>query len=93
MGENRGGRKIKKPLRRGAFLYPYFTPTLKGSFDLGLGPSRFGHLLKVRLEDILVQAQHQAAALGAQGRVIIKSCHPLVPAPTIHTLVFVDRQN
>jgi hypothetical protein len=55
----------KKPLPRGAFLYPYFTTTLKGSFAFGLRPGRFGHLLKVRLEDILVQAQHQAAALGA----------------------------
>ena len=85
--------KSKKAPSPGAFLHSYFTTTLKGSCGLGLRPGRFGHLLKVRLEDILVQAQHQATALCAQGRVIIKSGHPLVLATTIHTLVFVDRHN
>jgi hypothetical protein len=55
--------------------------------------SRFGHLLKIRLEDIHVQAQHQAGAPSAQSRVIIKSGYPPVSAPTIPALVFVDRQN
>jgi hypothetical protein len=85
-------KKEKSPFP-GGFFHPYFTTKLKESFDLGFRPSRLSHLLKVRLEDILIQAQHQAAALGAQGRVIIKSGHPLVLACTIHTLVFVDRHN
>jgi hypothetical protein len=87
------GKKVKKPLTRGAFLHPYFSPKLQRSFGLGFGPGRFRHFLEVGLEDILVQAEHQAAALGAQGRVVIQSGHPLVPAPTIDTLIFIKRHN
>jgi len=84
--------KEKSPSTEG-LLISYFSPGLQRSFGLGLGPSRFHPLLEVRFEDILVQAEHQAAALGAQGRVIIKSGYSLVPAPTIDTLVIVDRHN
>jgi len=42
-----------------------------GYFDLR--PARFGHFREVRAEDIiiLVQAQHQDTAVGAQGQVIV----------------------
>ena len=42
---------------------------------------------------VFVQAQHQAAALGAQGRVVIQARDPLVAPPAIHTLVFINRHN
>jgi hypothetical protein len=68
-----------------------FYSTLRGIFNFELKPERFRHILKVRLEDILFQAQHQTPALVAQGRVIIKPGYPLIKAFTIYTLVFVDR--
>jgi hypothetical protein len=71
----------------------YFTPESSGNFDPGFRPGRFGPLLEVRLEDILVEAKHQAATGGAQGRVIIQSGHPLIAATTVNTLVFVDRHD
>jgi hypothetical protein len=83
----------KSPFSRERFFAPELYSLLKGIFNFDLRPGRFGHILKIGLEDVFVKAQHQAAALGAQGRVIIKSGHPLVPAPAIHTLVFIDRHN
>jgi hypothetical protein len=67
--------------------------TLRGFFNFDLRPARFGHFREIRAEDLLVQAQHQATALGAQGHVIVHSGHPLFPAPTIYTLIFINWHN
>ena len=71
------------------------TPRLQRSFGFGIGPgpSRGRNLLKVGLEDIFVQPQHQAAALGAKSGVIIQTGYPLVPAATVDTLILVNWHN
>jgi hypothetical protein len=67
------------------------TPRLERSFGFGVGhnPDLRRNFLKIGLEDILVQPQHQAAALGAEGSVIIQTGYPLIPTGTVDTLVLV----
>ena len=86
--------KRKNPLPRGSVPVLY-SHKLKGSFGFGVGlrPNLRLNFLKIGLKDVLVHAQHQAVAPGAQGCVIIKSGHPLVMASTIHALVIVDRHD
>jgi hypothetical protein len=38
-----------------------------------------------------MQAQHQTAALSANGRMVIQAPDSLVHLPTIHTLICIDR--
>ena len=72
---------------------PEIYSILRGFFNFDLRPARFGYFREVREEDILVQAQHQATAVGTQGHVIVQSGHLLVPAPTIYTLIFINWHN
>jgi hypothetical protein len=95
--------KIKRNISRGSstkkaspprgFFAPDLNGWLTGNFSFGVRPGRLGYLLEIRLEDIFVQAQHQAVALGAEGRVVIQARNPLVAPPTVHTLVFINRHN
>ena len=52
---------------------------------------QFIPVLEVSLENIFIQAQHQTAALSADGRMIIQTADYPVHPTTIHTLIFVDR--
>jgi len=53
-------------------------------------PGRRRHLFKIGLENVLIQSQHQAAALGTEGRVVIQTGDALVQAMTINTAILVD---
>jgi len=59
-----------------------------GDFLQGGG---FGHLLKIRLKNILVKTKHKAITMDAHGRMVVQAGHAVVLAPTVHTLVFVQR--
>jgi hypothetical protein len=74
-------------------LHPYFISYVKGKLLPGFQATSVRFSPKVRLEDIIVQAKHQAAIGSAQCCVIIQSGDPLIPATTVHTLVFVDRHD
>jgi hypothetical protein len=38
-------------------------------------------------EEILIQAQHQAAALGAKSHMVIKTSQPHIVMPTVQALI------
>jgi hypothetical protein len=62
----------------------------RGSGARGLIPDNgFGHLLEIRLKNIFIKTEHKAFAGNADGRMIIQAGHSLVPASTIHALIFV----
>ncbi len=65
-------------------LQPF--PLLSGSIDW-----LCRRLLEIRPEDIFIQAQHQTAAARAEGRMVVQSGDPRLPAMAIQTLVFIKR--